>query len=224
MDTLVRDFGDAYPELKSSHDTVARVIQSEEERFDAVLANGLPRLEELLDQAAAGDRVVSGEAAFRLYDTHGMPRDFIEDMIDERKLTLDREGFDRAMAGQRDKARAKSKFGTPAAGEAAWQVRPGLSQLPDAFRGYDVTSLDTQIVELLDSKRQRGGTAERRAKTGSWRWQRHRSICSQAGRYRIVGRLITLHAEATRGRRGQGARGAASIPCRARGKGCAVLR
>ena len=153
VDTLVRDFGDAYPDLKSSHDTVARVIHSEEERFDAVLANGLPKLEELLDQAAAGDRVVSGEAAFRLYDTHGMPRDFIEDMIDERKLTLDREGFDRAMAGQRDKARAKSKFGTPAAGETAWQVRPGLSQLPDAFRGYDVTSLDTQIVELLDSRR-----------------------------------------------------------------------
>ena len=162
VDTLVRDFGDAYPDLKSSHDTVARVIHSEEERFDAVLANGLPKLEELLDQAAAGDRVVSGEAAFRLYDTHGMPRDFIEDMIDERKLTLDRDGFDRAMAGQRDKARAKSKFGTPAAGDAAWQVRPGLSPLPDAFRGYDVTSLDTQIVELLDSRRQRGRTAERR--------------------------------------------------------------
>jgi len=154
VDTLVRDFGDAYPDLKNSHDTVARVIHSEEERFDAVLANGLPKLEELLDQAAAGDRVVSGEAAFRLYDTHGMPRDFIEDMIDERKLTLNREGFDRAMAGQRDKARAKSKFGTPAAGEAVWQVRQGLSHLPDAFRGYEVTSLDTRIVELLDSNRQ----------------------------------------------------------------------
>jgi alanyl-tRNA synthetase len=154
VDTLVRDFGDAYPDLKSSHDAVARVIRSEEERFDAVLANGLPRLEDLLDQAAAADRVVPGEAAFRLYDTHGMPRDFIEDMIDERKLTLDREGFDRAMAGQRDKARAKSKFGAPAAGDAAWQVRAGLPHLPDTFRGYDVTLLDTAIVELLDSNRQ----------------------------------------------------------------------
>jgi alanyl-tRNA synthetase len=153
VDTLVRDFGDAYPDLKGSHDTVARVIRSEEDRFDAVLANGLPRLEDLLDTAAAGDRVVPGDAAFRLYDTHGMPRDFIEDMIEERKLTLDREGFDRAMTGQRDKARAKSKFGASAA-EVAWQVRPGLPHLPDTFRGYDLTSLDTQVVELLDSNRQ----------------------------------------------------------------------
>ena len=69
-------------------------------------------------------------------------------------MTLDREGFDRAMAGQRDKARAKSKFGAPAAGDAAWQVRQGLPHVPDTFRGYDVTSLDTRIVELLDSNRQ----------------------------------------------------------------------
>ncbi|NOT26307.1 MAG: alanine--tRNA ligase [Acidobacteria bacterium] len=154
VDTLVRDFGDAYPDLKTSHQSVARTIRSEEERFDAVLANGLPRLEDLLDRAAAGDRVVSGEAAFRLYDTHGMPRDFIEDMVEERKLTLDREGFERAMAGQRDKARAKSKFGTQAAGETAWQLRPGLAAAPDTFRGYDTTSLESEIVELLDTNRQ----------------------------------------------------------------------
>jgi alanyl-tRNA synthetase len=154
VDTLVRDFGDAYPDLRTGHQSVARTIRSEEERFDAVLANGLPRLEDLLDRAAAGDRVVSGEAAFRLYDTHGMPRDFIEDMVEERKLTLDREGFERAMAGQRDKARAKSKFGAQAAGDTAWQLRPGLTPAADTFRGYDTTSLDSEIVELLDANRQ----------------------------------------------------------------------
>ena len=92
VDTLVRDFGDAYTELTTQRDAVIRVIHSEEERFDAVLASGLPRLEEVLNRAAAGDRVVSGDAAFRLYDTHGLPRDFIEDMIEERTLTLDRDG------------------------------------------------------------------------------------------------------------------------------------
>ena len=223
VDTLVRDFGDAYPDLKSSHDAVARVIRSEEERFDAVLANGLPRLEELLDQAAAGDRVVSGEAAFRLYDTHGMPRDFIEDMIDERKLTLDRDGFDRAMAGQRDKARAKSKFGTPAAGETAWQVRPGLSQLPDAFRGYDVTSLDTQIVELLDSRRH----AVEQLNTGEDGFVALAETpfyLQSGGQVSDRGRLITSSSEATRGRCGQGTCGPAPIPCGARGQGRAVSR
>ena len=155
VDTLVRDFGDAYPELKTQREAVIRVIRSEEQRFDAVLASGLPRLEEVLDRAAAGDRVVAGDAAFRLYDTFGLPRDFIEDMIEERTLRLDRDGFDRAMQGQRDKARAKSKLGTAAAGDTAtWHIRPGVAPMPDTFRGYDATTIDTQIVELLDTNRQ----------------------------------------------------------------------
>ncbi|MBI4887473.1 MAG: alanine--tRNA ligase [Acidobacteria bacterium] len=154
VDTLVREFGEAYPELKAERDAVVRVVRSEEERFDAVLVSGLPRLEEVLDKAAAGGQAVAGDAAFRLYDTFGLPRDFIEDMIEERKLILDRAGFERAMEGQRDKARAKSKFGGSAPGEqAAWQPRPGLASVPDAFRGYDVTTLDTQVVELLDAAR-----------------------------------------------------------------------
>jgi alanyl-tRNA synthetase len=154
VETLAREFGDAYPELRTAQQTIAQVIRGEEERFDAVLASGLPRLEELLDRAAAGDGVVSGEAAFRLYDTHGLPRDFIEDMVEERRLTLDRDGFERAMAGQREKARAKSKFGATPAGDAAWHLRPGTASRDDAFRGYDTTAVDTTIVELLDADRQ----------------------------------------------------------------------
>jgi alanyl-tRNA synthetase len=155
VDTIVRDFGDAYPELKTGRDVVVRVIQGEEQRFDTVLANGLPRLEEALDNAASAGRVVSGEAAFRLYDTYGIPLDFIEDMIEERKLTLDRGAFERAMEGQRDKARARSKFGTATGADVpAWQIRSDLSKTPDAFRGYDATSLDTRIVELVNAQRE----------------------------------------------------------------------
>jgi alanyl-tRNA synthetase len=154
VDTLVRECGDAYPELKTGREAIVRVIRSEEERFDGVLAGGLPRLEEVLDRAAAAGSVVPGDAAFRLYDTYGLPRDFIEDMIEERRLALDRNGFERAMEAQRDKARAKSKFGAAAAGEAvAWQTRPELASLADVFRGYEATSVKTQIVELLDADR-----------------------------------------------------------------------
>ena len=154
VETLVQEFGDAYPELRTGREGIVRVIRSEEERFDAVLAGGLPRLEEVLDRAAAAGGAVPGEAAFRLYDTYGLPRDFIEDMIEERQLTLDREGFERAMEAQRGKARAKSKFGAAATGEAvAWQRRPELASVPDVFRGYEATTVNTQIVELLDADR-----------------------------------------------------------------------
>jgi alanyl-tRNA synthetase len=159
VDAVVGEFGDAYPEIRTGRDIVIQVIRSEEERFDAVLTGGLPRLEEILDKAASGNGVVPGDVAFKLYDTHGLPRDFIEDMIDDRKLRLDQEGFDRAMEAQREKARAKSAFKGTGVREAVWTVsealRAELEAAGDrAFRGYDTTTLNTQVLALFDSDRQ----------------------------------------------------------------------
>jgi alanyl-tRNA synthetase len=157
VDTIVTEFGHAYPELQSGRDSIVQVVRSEEERFDAVLTGGLPRLEEVLDKAAAADNVVPGDIAFRLYDTYGLPRDFIEDMVEDRKLTLDREGFERAMAGQREKGRAKSAFKGGAPEAAAWTAGEETQQQLTAigeqvFRGYDGTTLNTQIIALFDEQ------------------------------------------------------------------------
>ena len=153
VDVIVREFGGAYPELGSGKDAVVQVIRSEEERFNAVLTGGLPRLEEALDRAASGDKVLSGDVAFRLYDTYGLPQEFIEDMVDDRKLTLDREGFERAMAGQRKKARAKSAFKGGAGADKAWNLpdtaASELKQMPDQFLGYDQTEATTNVVALF---------------------------------------------------------------------------
>jgi len=153
VDTLVGEFGDAYPELTSGRAAAIEVIRSEEERFDAVLTDGLPRLEEVLDRAADAGGVVPGEAAFRLYDTYGLPRDFIEDMVDDRKLRLDTEGFERAMEGQREKARARSTFKGAARG-TAWtassEMERELAAAGDqAFRGYDSVTINTQVLALF---------------------------------------------------------------------------
>ncbi len=86
------------------------MIKAEEERFDAVLTGGLPRLEEVLERAAKGNKVVPGDEAFKLYDSYGLPRDFIEDLASNQGLRFDAEGFDAAMEGQREKARAGSSF------------------------------------------------------------------------------------------------------------------
>jgi alanyl-tRNA synthetase len=146
VDAIVRQFGDAYPELKTGQTAIVQVIRSEEERFDAVLTDGLPRLEEALDKAAAGNKVVSGDAAFRLYDTHGLPREFIEDMVDDRKLSLDREGFERAMKSQREKARAGSRF---KGGPREDQVFAGFTGIqPTTFTGYDHISTQTRVLAL----------------------------------------------------------------------------
>ena len=152
---LDREMGDAYPDVRRNRGMVEQTILAEEKQFDAVLTDGLPRLEKALDEAAARGTVVPGDVAFRLYDTYGLPKEFIEDTIEARKLTLDREGFDAAMQGQRDQARAKSKFGIAAAGaDATFHARPGVQSLPDTFRGYDATTVNTQVAELLDANRQ----------------------------------------------------------------------
>jgi len=145
-EVVIHEFGGAYPELIEGRQAIVTVIRGEEERFAAVLSDGLPRLEDALDRAAAGTRVVDGDAAFRLYDTYGLPRDFIEDMIEDRKLSLDRDGFDRAMEGQREKARAKSKFKGRAHRDDSLAAFDGLPAT--VFTGYDATSTDTRVLAV----------------------------------------------------------------------------
>ena len=108
-------------------------------------------------QGGGRGRRCSGDEAFRLYDTHGIPQDFIEDMIESRRLTLDRAGFDRAMEGQREKARAKSTFKAGAAQDAAWDAPDDLKRSLDAagdqgFRGYEQTELNTQVLAVFDER------------------------------------------------------------------------
>jgi alanyl-tRNA synthetase len=158
VDVVVAEMGQAYPDLPGSRDAVVNVVKGEEERFDAVLTAGLPRLEELLDRAAASpDRRLHGDEVFRLYDSLGVPVDFIEDLAGERQLTLDREGYERAMEGQRERARAGSTFDQKKAAGftfASDAARTALEQTPDRFVGYDATAIDdATVVALFDAAR-----------------------------------------------------------------------
>jgi len=156
VDTLVREYGDVYPEIRSGREAIVQVVRSEEERFDAVLTGGLPRLEEALERAASSNGVLAGEIAFRLYDTHGLPIDFIEDTVQARGLRFDKDAFERAMEAQRAKARAGSTF-KPQVLETLTisdEVRAILQASGDqAFRGYDTSTLNTQVLALFDASR-----------------------------------------------------------------------
>ena len=154
VDVLVLGMGDAYPELKSGRDNIVRVVRSEEERFDAVLTAGLPRLEDVLDRAEAGSKVVPGDEAFRLYDSLGVPLDFMEDLAGQRRLSIDREGYERAMEGQRVRARAGSSFkGAEKAIELSMheELVRALERAGDHFTGYDATCVNgVPVVALFD--------------------------------------------------------------------------
>ena len=135
---LVKEMGDAYPELRAAQDKVGEVLKQEEERFFQTIANGM----EILDSALAGGaKVVDGETAFRLHDTFGFPLDLTADVCRERGVTVDADGFELAMQKQRDQARAAGKF----------KVAQGLDYkgAPTQFHGYDTLKHEGAKVTAL---------------------------------------------------------------------------
>ncbi|HKX95265.1 MAG TPA: alanine--tRNA ligase, partial [Methylibium sp.] len=104
---LVRQMGEAYPELKRAEARVTEVLRQEEERFFQTIANGMEILEAAL---AGGAKTIDGETAFKLHDTYGFPLDLTADVCRERGVSVDQAGFDAAMQRQREQARAAGKF------------------------------------------------------------------------------------------------------------------
>ena len=147
---LVSEMGGAYPELVAARDAVAKVIHQEEERFGAVLTEGLPRLEKVMEGAGPGG-VIPGDKAFALYDTFGMPFDFIEDTAASQGLCVDVDGFQARMAMQREQARKHSAFGGAKKAELPPETRTALSATSETFIGYEhETGEATAITALLD--------------------------------------------------------------------------
>ncbi len=105
---LVREMGDAYPELAQAQPAVEAALLEEEERFAQTLSHGLAILER--DMQRLGGQCIPGETVFRLYDTYGFPVDLTADIARERGLEIDLDGFEQAMAQQRERARAASQF------------------------------------------------------------------------------------------------------------------
>ena len=159
---VIAEMGAAYPELRTQRDAVAAVVRREEEQFERVLRDGLPRLEAALAAAEDGARTVDGDSAFRLYDTYGVPLDFIEDLAQSRGLAVDRAGFERALAGQRARARAGADFGDGPRAEVTVDAGPYATGTageprfgPESFAGYETTSTHSRVTHLfrLDGER-----------------------------------------------------------------------
>ena len=128
----VRDLmQDAYPELNETVKRVSEYVLTEETRFAHTLDVGLEKLEALLKLSSA---TLAGEEAFKLYDTFGMPLDFMQDSARDQGIAFDQAGFDRAMEEQKSRARASWK------GAAKQTANPAYQQLPKSiFEGYRQT-------------------------------------------------------------------------------------
>ncbi|KQL48871.1 alanine--tRNA ligase [Brevibacillus choshinensis] len=106
-ETVGTMMGEFYPEVVQKREFIEKVIRAEEERFHETLNDGLAILSEMVKNAKAeGKTQLSGQDVFKMYDTYGFPVDLTEDFADEQGLTADRDGFEKAMEEQRERARA----------------------------------------------------------------------------------------------------------------------
>ena len=151
VNVVVIEMGSAYPELSANQATIIDTVRREEEQFDKVLTDGLPRLEDTLRASEQESRTVSGDDAFRLYDTFGLPLDFIEDLAESRQITVDRTGFDDAMEAQRARARASTKFAATDTPRFTQQPNDDAASLVDTFIGYSDTQCQTTIKQLFQT-------------------------------------------------------------------------
>ena len=134
---LVKEMGDAYPELKEKQTQIEEALKNEESRFAQTLETGMALLENAL---AKGSKKLDGEIIFKLYDTYGFPYDLTADICRERNIELDETGFEREMEAQRARARAAQSFKANA-------------QLPyegqdTEFKGYSERQTESKVLAL----------------------------------------------------------------------------
>lgn len=141
VDDLVEQMGEAYPELVKNSQHVANVLLKEEQRFAETLEHGMKILQQSIDSMQG--RVIDGETVFKLYDTYGFPVDLTADVAREQQLEIDQQGFDKAMAEQKDRARSHSQF---ASGDNVIQLQDVQKT---EFRGYDSLAEDCQVISVL---------------------------------------------------------------------------
>ena len=139
LPVLVREMGEAYPELKAQQELIGRVMKQEEESFLRTLENGIQLLTEDMDEMRAdGKKELDGSKAFRLFDTYGFPLDLTELILGENGFTVDEKQFDAEMAQQ--KARARN---AAAVENGDWVV---LRDGEQEFVGYDYTEYECHIL------------------------------------------------------------------------------
>jgi len=146
---VIDQFGAEYPNLRERQQQITRVLAHEEESFGRTLSAGINRFQTLADSLGTGDgKVLPGEEVFRLYDTYGFPYDLTAELAREQDLSIDRDGFERAMAAQREASRGGAAFKDVSRDRTERYVQ-ALAGRPVEFAGYDESVTDATILALI---------------------------------------------------------------------------
>jgi alanyl-tRNA synthetase len=142
--TLAEIMGDAYPELRAEHQRIRNVIRTEEERFGETLEKGLVLLEGAVSNLKTlNQKTLSGDIAFRLYDTFGFPLDLTEDILRNEGMTVDQPSFEKLMEEQRTRGRDAREV-------ASMEAKIQLDR-PVSFIGYDRLEGESTVLAIYGS-------------------------------------------------------------------------
>ena len=156
--TLIAQMGEAYPELKRAEPAIVETLRQEEERFRRTLGRGMSLLDEATANLNEGD-VLSGETAFKLYDTYGFPLDLTQDAVRAQGLTVNLPEFDAARARQRDMAREAWTGSGQAAAAGEWfAIRERLGATD--FTGYDDAAITAEVLVIMEEGRDIDGALQ----------------------------------------------------------------
>jgi alanyl-tRNA synthetase len=140
--------GGFYADVAERRDHVISVVRREEERFLQTLSRGLTLFEVIAERAASGNRVISGEDAFALYDTHGFPLEMTVELAEERDLQVDQQGFEGALREQQERARNQAFRGTIGASPETY-IELAKTESPTVFTGYDELRSTAEVLAIL---------------------------------------------------------------------------
>lgn len=146
--TVIEGSKDGYPELEEKKDFILKVIAKEEEQFNKTIDQGLGILSDLIEEMEKkGEHTLGGESAFKLYDTYGFPLDLTVEILEEKKMDVDEEGFRAAMEVQRKTAReAREVTNYMGADVTVYEsIDPGITS---TFVGYDHLCHESEITVL----------------------------------------------------------------------------
>lgn len=145
--TLVREMGQAFPELQRAEAMITETLRMEEVRFRKTLSRGLSLLDEASQDLSAGD-TFDGRTAFTLYDTYGFPLDLTQDALRAREIEVDTDAFDVAMSEQKTLARANWAGSGDAATETVWlELSDHIA--PTEFLGYEQERAEGQLLAIV---------------------------------------------------------------------------
>lgn len=146
-DAVIRLYAEAYPELVERRDLIFRIIEAEEEKFQATIFQGMNILqEEMSAMEASGQKLMSGESAFKLYDTYGFPPDLTREVLQEKDFAIDEAAFEAAMQEQRERSKAHGMHGS--IGWESGQNEAIKSLEKTKFTGYSEKIQESYILHL----------------------------------------------------------------------------